>query len=112
MFKLYLVLCILQIVAFYYLVWTVATTSATYLVEKNEIEGRTKHLIKNKKVSLVVISGVLMIVGNLGISKFGEKVYADEEAKEESISKLDYEKNFTQKHYKIDPDRKSRFCAS
>jgi hypothetical protein len=53
-----------------------------------------------------------MIVGNLGISKFGEKVYADEEAKEESISKLDYEKNFTQKHYKIDPDRKSRFCAS
>ena len=75
MFKLYLVLCVLRIVAFYYLVWTVAHTSATYLVEKKEIE----------------------------------KFYADEQANDESFSKLDYEKNFTQKHYKIDPDRKSHF---
>ena len=109
MFKLYLVLCVLRIVAFYYLVWTVAHTSATYLVEKKEIEGRTKHLIKNKTLIRTMVFGLVIIVCNLGISKFGEKVYAEEQAKEELASRLDYEKNFTQKHYKIDPDRTSHF---
>ncbi len=109
MFKLYLVLCVLRIVAFYYLVWTVAHTSATYLVEKKEIEGRTKHLIKNKKVLLVIISGALIIVGNLGISKFGEKVYAEEQAKEELASRLDYEKNFTRKNHTNAPQRQSSY---
>ena len=109
MFKLYLALCVLRIIAFYYLVWTVAHTSATYIVEKKEIEGRTNHLIKNKTLIRTMVFGLVIIVCNLGISKFGEKVYAEEQAKEELASRLDYEKNFTRKNHTNAPQRQSSY---
>lgn len=94
---LYTLLTVVRVIAFYGLLWYITGNSFRYLVLKKEHEGKTKHLIKTKTVVISVLLGLCFCVGNIGLSALGEKVYAEKRAKEELVSKLDYEKNFSKK---------------